>query len=224
MKQFYHSRTRFIAVLIFSVIFSTFCSKLVFAEEMAQAECEKPPKPAGKDSSLAVGPYYWQENDTNNVLVNYYYLTVKSGLLDSRLDFIDLPQANKNYQRLRLHYGKLDITKSDTVVVFFQPGGMIDTEDRFYYGGKVTVKFPKMGLSACQKSYAGNKSDFHQTFVTQKLHKNFSIMYYRYAQKNVAPKSAVGPRVDIGDFYAWYGFSTNSRKMNFINVGAQFKF
>ncbi len=173
-----------------------------------------------------LGAYYWQEKVGENTTLNYYYIPIDHGKLDARIDFLNLPQANdKNITRLRLHYGSVLLAKSDEFQLAYRPGGMFDDTGRTYYGGRVLVNFPKMGLSIAQNSYGGNKVDFHQTFADMRIVKNVHVMYYNFSQNNCQPTSVVGPMVKFGNCgYIYYGFSTNNKDMRIINGGATFRF
>lgn len=182
----------------------------------------RPPSQKGKWAAAA---NFWQERRDGKVLLNYYFIPISRGHLDFRLDHLDLPQSNSNFQRLRLHYGNFYLSKSKDFVFLFKPGGMLDTRGRVFYGGKVTWKFPKAGITLTQKSYGGNKIDYHQTFADAKLIKGLHVLYYRYANSRAIPTATIGPKVIIAKrFYAYYGFPTNKDDRQIIWAGGSFRF
>lgn len=174
-------------------------------------------------AKLSVGN--WTEYNTGRFDYTQYITIIDVKDLQARFDVFD----KKNLRRFWFNYGKLPIVKGKDFNVTYSPGIILNNKRQIYYGGFVIIKAPGIGFDVVQKSYAGNQSDYHQTFANLRLFKagivTCTAQYYMLMKHKYTPDAYIGPKVNVGEYFTvYYGISPNRPGAHLVNTFVHFKF
>ncbi|MCE1246190.1 MAG: hypothetical protein LWY06_06065 [Firmicutes bacterium] len=173
--------------------------------------------------------HYWSEVNTQRLDYSMYFAVISYKDLMFRYDYMDFYDQKQDLNRYWINYGKFPVVKSPDVQITLQPGVHWDSKFNTFYGGYITLNFPKVGLNISQRSYGGEHLDKHYTFADLKLAKTGNVTayasYYILARGLTSPDAYLGPKVKLGEyFYAWYGFTVCRPGASMFNTSAIIKF
>jgi hypothetical protein len=162
----------------------------------------------------------WNEQNTKRSDFTMYTASIRYDKFHFRYDFFD----RNNFKRVYFNVGYFTVVRGKDIKVIVDPGIAFNNKNNKYIGADVTVDVPKLGLNVVQRSYAGQLSDLHYTWVNLKVQKYATIQWYRLTRDGYTPDSYLGPKFLIKPFSVFYGFSTTRGKARAISVFGHFKF
>lgn len=192
-----------------------------------------------RDWKLLVGDWNESNFPQNKGDFNFIFTQLSYKKVHFRYDLYT--GSADRYRRYWLHYGGIALVSEPDVKLSITPGVMLLTDSKSsanseaFYGGMLTLEFPKIRFSVQQRSYVGDgrlgRWGLHYTFsdlgVTKWL--NLSHVWWRY--QNALPASYLGPKLNLkfGDscsFFGMYGFSIYDQRPNarFIYTGLTISF
>ncbi len=186
------------------VLFAILLSLPSWAQAAASAE----PEPETASATLTVGGFSEFSRDAF-FRYNLVYTTVDAGEFQAQWQRFDNPD---NYQRLFLHYGRLPLVDTDSVVWTVQPGiGFSNRNDLFLAANSELTIVPAR-IRILARGYKGNTYD--QAYILSAFQPveevpEFVVMHYINLQTNVPSTSYVGPAANLwdGKAFVWIGKS-----------------
>jgi hypothetical protein len=194
------------------------------------ADAKSPKKEEKAAIPVNLHLHYWSEVNTQRLDYSMYFAVISYKDIMVRYDYLDFyDNVKTDLNRYWINYGKFPVVKTPDVQITLQPGVHWDSKFNTFYGGYITMVFPKIGLNISQRSYGGEHLDKHYTFADLKLAKTKTMTayasYYILARGAMSPDAYLGPKVKFGEyFYAWYGFTVCRPGASMLNTSLMFKF
>lgn len=208
--------------------------------DLSKDEPQKAAPKKKRDWKVLVGDWNESNFPMNKGDFNFYFTQISYKKLHARYDLFT--GTADRFRRYWLHYGALPLITNPDFKLSITPGAMILNDSKAkgaaseaFYGGMVTVEFPKIKLTVQDRSYIGDgglgRWGLHYVFTDLGVAKWLNLSHVWWKYQNALPASYLGPKVllksgESFNFFGMYGFSIYDARPDarFIYTGVTFSF